>query len=77
MLVVVQLEQLRRVVRLERRVVIGKSGSVYCLSIVHCSDLSMRHRRNYFCGINNKGGVGLRTREKKARPLGSAKRLAT
>ena len=69
-LVVMQLEQPGRVVRLERRVVVGQVGKR--VAVIHRAllDLSMRHRRNNFCGINNKGGVGLRTREKESEVLG-------
>src|SRR2546426_7476224 len=54
MLVMMQLEQPRRVVRFERGVVIGQVGKR--VTVIHRAllDLLMRHMRNNFCGLNNK-----------------------
>src|SRR3989442_3249700 len=54
MLVMMQLEQPRRVVRFERRVVIGQVGKR--VTVIHSALLTllMRHMRNNVCGLNNK-----------------------
>src|SRR5437870_12451240 len=52
-LVMMQLEQPRRVVRFERRVVIGQVGKR--VTVIHrvLLDLLMRHMRSNFCRLNN------------------------